>query len=152
MALVTVLVIVSCGTPAVSSEGPANFESPKGINNTSSAPKDCAVAFAPAVSADTEGKIGVIFYDKDNSSGAAAYSTLNYAAEAWDAEITWKLGDLDPTTWIAAAENMTAAGCNAILCISFSEAVTQRVSKFCQDNGVYYTNCFSYLTKRTEKK
>jgi len=87
-------------------------------------------------------KIGVIFYSKDDALGSTVYSYLNYAAEALGVELMWKLGDLEPTAQITAAENMVSAGVDGILCIPLSEIVTQKISKLCQDNEVYFQICF----------
>ena len=158
MLLVLVMVAfaaVSCGAPAASeqpaSQAPAS-EAP--ASQGGDAPDSQAPASeAPAASADTEGKkIGVIFYSKDDSLGAAVYSTLNYAAEALGVELVWKVGDLDPTAQITAAENMVAAGCNGILCIPMTDTVTQKIGKLCEDNQVYYVNCFRTITDDAIRK
>ena len=95
------------------------------------------------VPADVEGKkIGVIFYGKDDALGQAVYATLNYAAEALDIEILWKVGDVDPTAQITSAENLVAAGCDGILCIPNADVVVQKVAKLCKENGVYFGICF----------
>lgn len=123
--------VVSCGVPATNEP---SSKAPSGSGE-------------PAASADTQGKkIGVIFYSKDDALGSAVYSTLNYAAEALGVELIWKVGDLDPNAQITAAENMVSAGCKGILCIPMTDTVTQKIGRLCNDNKVYYVNCFRTIT------
>ena len=147
VALIAAFALVSCGAPAASEEPSAPASEAQ-----ESAPVADESAATGEQTADTEGKkIGVIFYSKDDSLGAAVYSTLNYAAEALGVEIQWDLGDLDPTAQITAAENLIAAGCDGILCIPLSEVVTQKVAQLCQENGVYFQICFRTITDETIK-
>lgn len=118
--------LVSCGAPQVS-------DSP---STESAVP-------AQGGQADTTGKkIGVIFYGKDDSLGAAVYSTLNYTAEVLGVDIQWKAEHLPPEGQITAAENMIAAGCDGILCIPETDIVVQKISKLCSEKGVYFGTCF----------
>ena len=137
--MMVVFALVSCGVPAASEAPETSGEAQESAGTNGG-------------QADTEGKkIGVIFYSKDDSLGAAVYSTLNYAAEALDVEIQWEIGDLDPNAQIAAAENLVAAGCDGILCIPISEVVTQKIAQLCQENNVYFQICFRTITDEAIK-
>lgn len=163
MALVVLMAafaLVSCTSAPAPSDSASAAPAPSEDASKAPAPSEDAssptesgdASQAPATSLDTTGKkIGVIFYSKDDSLGAAVYATLNNAAEALGVEIQWKLGDLDPTAQITAAENMIAAGCKGILCIPLSEVVTQKVAKLCQDKGVYFQICFRTITDESIK-
>lgn len=110
--------------------------------STSVAPSGSEIGSA-APGADTEGKkIGVIFYGKEDALGAAVYATINHAAEALGVEIIWDLGDVDPNAQIAAAENLISAGVDGIMAIPLTETVTQKIMQRCEENQVYYVNCF----------
>ena len=152
--------LAACGAPAANEPAASQSESSTEESQSVSAEpaesagqSDSAEESKPAsAEAGEDKKIGVIFYSKDDSLGQAVYATLNYAAEALGIELVWKLGDLDPTAQITAAENMVAAGCDGILCIPMSEVVTQKVGKLCEENQVYFAICFRTITDETLKK
>lgn len=95
--------------------------------------------------------IGVIFYSNDDALGSAVYATLNHAADALGIELNWKIGDMDATSQITAAENLISAGCDGILCMPMSESATSRIARLCNDNQVFYANCFRTITDESIK-
>ena len=90
--------------------------------------------------------IGAIFYSKDDSLGAAVYATLNRAAAALNVDLQWKIGDLDPNTQIASAENLVASGVEGLVNIPLMDVVAQKVSQLCTGNDVKFANYFRSIT------
>ncbi len=88
-------------------------------------------------------KIGVIFYSKDDSLGQLVYSYLNYAAEVVeDLEIQWALGSYDAASQLTDAENLIAAGCDGILCLTLDDVAMTSIASTCEENEVYFQVMF----------
>lgn len=83
-------------------------------------------------------RIGVILYGKDDTLGGRIYSLINSAAAALNCEVTWALGDYDPTAQLASAENLIAAGVDGLLFMPLAEASSQRIGALCEENGVHF--------------
>ena len=89
-------------------------------------------------SADGSYKIGVILYGREDTLGGRIYSLINDAAEALGCEVTFALGDYDPTAQITSAENLIASGVDGLIVLPLAETTSQRVSMLCRNNGVYF--------------
>lgn len=87
---------------------------------------------------DGKYKVGVILYGKEDTLGGRIYSLLNDAAKALDCEITFALGDFDPTTQLTSAENLIAAGCDGIIVLPLSEIASQKIGQLCKEREVYF--------------
>lgn len=109
--VILTMTLVGCGTTGKSSDG-TNEEKPY--------------------------HIGVILYGKEDSLGSIVYSNINHAADVLGVKVTWALGDLDPTSQIASAENLITSGVDGILCLPLSAIATQKISALCEENEVYF--------------
>ena len=111
----------------------------------------CASEKEPAANDDTNPgtpdnatrhKIGVVLYGIDDPMAKTAYTYINHAAELYDCEVLWAIGDLDTAGQLKSCENMVSAGIEGLLYMPYDDSLNSSVSKLCAENEVYFATMF----------
>ena len=87
-------------------------------------------------------KIGVVFYGIDDSMAKTTYTYINHAAELYNCEVVWAIGDLDTAGQLKSCENMIASGVEGLLYMPYDDSLNSSVSKLCAENEVYFATMF----------
>ena len=87
-------------------------------------------------------KIGMVFYGTDDAMGKTVYSYINHAAELCDCEVVWTLGDYDSASQLKSAENLIAAGVDALMWLPIDDSANSQIGALCRENEVYFATMF----------
>lgn len=100
---------------------------------------------------DVRHKIGVVFYGIDDDMAKTTYTYINHAAELYNCEVVWAIGDLDTAGQLKSCENLIASGVEGLLYMPYDDSLNDSVSKMCQENEVYFATMFRSINNEEIK-
>lgn len=96
--------------------------------------------------------IGMIWYGTDDDLGKTVKAYIDHAAELVDCEVKWALGDFDAASQLKSAENLIAAGVDALMWLPIDDTTNAQVGQLCQQNQVYFSIMFRDIGDATIKE
>ncbi len=96
-------------------------------------------------------KIGVLIYGIDDDMAKTTYTYINRAAELYNCEVVWAIGDVDTAGQLKSCENLIAAGVEGLLYMPYDDSLNDSVSRMCKENEVYFATMFRSINNEEIK-
>ena len=144
LAMAMLFALTACGGGTSASKETTPTDAPTDTSaDTADTPTDAPADDASDSPAeDVRHKIGVVLYGIDDDMAKTTYTYINHAAELYNCDVVWAIGDLDTAGQLTSCENLIASGVEGLLYMPYDDSLNDSVNKLCQENGVYFATMF----------